>query len=230
MKIYFILICLIIGITSVQGQKKSKKITCDYLIITERWKLKLNNDCSFILTTNSIFRPDTSITASGTYSMNDTTIHFNCDTSIFQFKDLLERDKYNYEVIAQSREFYRTKQVISFRNALRRVYDTSVFSNTVVATYYRGDGVWTCTITLFDNDTYAISESVHGIEERSEQGRYEIKRDVLTFSPVLKKSNWLNRYGNPKSFYISTDFIVGHKRIDSKQEIHYYFVKAPSDW
>ena len=230
MKVIFISIWLSLGIISAQGQKQSKKITYDYLTLFERWKIILNNNNSFILTTNSIFWPDTSITAAGIFTKGDTTIQFYCDTSILQFKTLLKGDNTNEEVIAQSRAFKGTKGVINFKNVLRRVYDTSVFSNSIIATYYRGDGTWTCTITLFENKTYEISESVHGNVEHSEKGRYLIKDDILIFMPSKKNSDWLDKYGNPKSFYFSSDFIVGHKRIDNEQETHYYFTKAPTDW
>jgi hypothetical protein len=230
MKVFFISICLTFVTISAHGQKHSKKITCDYLTLFERWKLILNNDNSFILTTNSIFWPDTSITATGIFTKDGTTIQFYCDTSILQFKTLLKGDNTNEEVIAQSRAFKLTNRVINFKNVLRRVYDTLVFSSNIVATYYRGDGKWTCTITLFKNKTYEISESVHGNVEHSEKGQYLIKDDILIFTPSKKKSDWLTKYGNPKSFYFSSDFIVGHKRIDQEQETHYYFIKAPTDW
>jgi hypothetical protein len=230
MKISFLSLAISFLFSIVQGQNAPRKITYDYLALFERWKLILGSDNHFSLTTNAIFWPDTSVLLTGTFIRSDTSLHFICDTTKIKYRYLDMGHVTNKEIIGQSRAASATKQTIDFKNVMRQVYDTLKFSDNLVATYFRGDGAWSCIITLLADMTYTVSESVHGDVEHSEKGRWSIKRGVLKFIPSDKASHWLNGYGNPNSFYYTNDFLIGTKRINQEMEIHYYFVKVPIGW
>lgn len=230
MKIIFLNLLLTFSGCFLQAQKVNSKITYDYLTVFDRWKLILNTDNTFYLTTNQLFWADTTIRAEGTFLKTDTYLQFLCDTTTVKEKHLLNSNYSNEQIIVSSGRFSATKEVVNFKSDLRRVYDTSRFSENVVATYYRGDGKWSLMITILNNKTYKISESVHAFEEYTETGKWRIERGTILFTPINKKSNPLTKFSDQMSFYFSDDFLIGRKKTGQGQETHYYFVKVPNDW
>jgi hypothetical protein len=192
MKVAITFLMLLIW-TSAFCQNKVTKRTYDYLTLFERWKLISKTDKSFVLTTNDLFWADTAITISGKLINEDTSVQFLVDTSAVKNKFLLRRKVTNEQLIAQGDKLSSFKHFILFKNALRRVYNTSAFSTTIHGTYYRGDGKWTNQITLNKDNTYKISESVHANEEYTETGKWNYENGFVMFVPNAKSAKWLNK-------------------------------------
>lgn len=208
-----------------KAQEKNTSLTYDYLNLFEKWKLVITQDGTFSVTTNSLFWPDTSHYITGKILRTDSTIKFACDTSKLLYKSLLKGKFGNEELIAQGNTFLNKTEVIDFKNVMRRIYDTSIFSTNLAGKYYRGDGKWSCIIALNANNTYEVSESVHGDEEYNEKGKWKVTGNNIAFYPEKKKLHWLEKYGKKKKFYISEDFLIG-----KNGNTFYYFTKTPLDW
>lgn len=230
MKIIILNLLLTFSFCFSQGQKVNPKITYDYLSGFENWKLILNSDNTFIFTTNQLFRPDTSVRGAGTFLRTDTSLQFYCDTATVNEKHLFKTTYSNEQAIVQSGKLVAKNQIVDFKNVMRLVYDTSKFSENIQATYYRGDGKGAFFVTLLSDRTYKISESVHGNDEHTEVGKWDIKNEKIIFKHSGKYSSRLDEFGGPKAFYFTDNFLVGKKKISQKEETYYYFTKIPLDW
>ncbi len=230
MKIIILNLLLTFSFCFSKGQKVNSKITYDYLSGFENWKLILNSNNTFILTANQLFRPDTSVRGAGIFLRTGTSLQFYCDSASVNEKYLFKTTYSNEQAIVQSGEFVAKNQIVDFKNVMRLVYDTSKFSENIQATYYRGDGKWSFYVTLLSDRTYKISESVHGNDEHTEVGKWDNKNGKIIFKHPGKYSSRLNKFGRPKAFYITNNFLVGKKKIGQKEETYYYFTKVPLDW
>ena len=230
MKVIVLHLLLAFSFCFSNGQKVNTKITYDYLSGFENWKLILHSNNTFILTTNQLFRPDTSVRAAGTFLRTATSVQFYCDTATVLEKHLVETTYSNEQAIVQSGKFVVENQIVGFKNVMRLVYDTSKFSENILATYYRGDGKWSFYVTLLSDRTYTISESVHGNDEHTEVGKWYSKNEKIIFKHAGKYTSRLNEFGRPKAFYFTNNFLVGKKKISQKEETYYYFTKVPFDW
>lgn len=209
------------------SQSKAAKKTYDYLTVFERWKVIVKPNDSFVLTTNQIFWPDTSIIANGKIVKHSDITHFVTDTASLEDKFLLKMKITNEQRIAQSDRFSSFRDFIFFKNVLRRVYDTSSFSTTAFGTYYRGDGKWSNLITLNADSTYSISESVHAMKEYEETGKWRYANGFVTFLPKQKGDRWLNKYSTNRKFYLTEDFLIGRSVTSTASETFFYFSKEP---
>lgn len=216
--------------TSAFCQKQSAKKSYDYLTGFEQWKLVVSKDSSFILSTNQLFWPDTSILLTGKIMKHETLIQFITDTAKLKDKEVFKQVSIAKQFVTQNEKVAFFKNFILFKNALRQAYNKHHFSSTMHGNYYRGDGKWTNLITLNKDNTYKISESVHGEEEYTEIGKWEYKKNFIRFMPAKRSAKWLTKYSDKRRFFITDNFLIGHLKVNKTNETYFYFCKEPIEY